>query len=80
MGVLACAHESLRPMGITPDRIKLVMNDLSVVPEGGVSAGSRSQYIVGNAINNGCVQLLEALRKPDGSYMSYDEAKAEGSN
>lgn len=78
IGVLSCAHESLRPMGIKPDQITMVLNDLSVVPEGGVSAGSRSQYIVGNAINNGCVQLLDALKKPDGTYMTYDEAVQKG--
>jgi len=78
IGVLGCVHESLRPMGIRPEQITLVLNDLAVVPEGGISAGSRSQYIVGNAINNGCVQLLEAIKKPDGTYMTYDEAVAKG--
>jgi aldehyde oxidoreductase len=78
MGVLACAHESLRPMGITPDQIKLVMNDLSVAPDSGATAGSRSHFIVGNAINHACVQLMAALKKPDGAYMTYDEARAGG--
>lgn len=74
MGALACAHESLRPMGVKPEQIKLVMNDLSVAPDSGPAAGSRSHFVVGNAINNGCVQLMEALKKPNGSYMTYSEA------
>ncbi|HHW45171.1 MAG TPA: xanthine dehydrogenase family protein molybdopterin-binding subunit, partial [Desulfotomaculum sp.] len=40
--------------------------------------GSRSQVVVGNAVVNACEQLLNALRKADGTYMTYDEALAKG--
>ena len=33
MGTMATAHEALRPLGITPDQIKLVMNDTGKLPQ-----------------------------------------------
>lgn len=73
MGLLATSHESLRPMGIKPEQIKLVMNDMAVAPAGGPAGGSRSQFVIGNAVKNGCEQLLNAMRKPDGTYRTYEE-------
>jgi len=73
MGVLGTAHEGLRPLGIPPEKIKLIMNDTGLVPNAGPSGGSRSQVVIGNAIKNGCDQLLEAMKKPDGSFRTYDE-------
>ncbi|WP_031513693.1 molybdopterin-dependent aldehyde oxidoreductase [Desulfofalx alkaliphila] len=78
MGLLATSHEALRPMGIKPEQIKLVMNDMNLAPAGGPAGGSRSQVVIGNAVINGCEQLLNALKKDDGSYMTYDEAVAKG--
>ena len=78
MGVLGTAHEALRPLGITPDKIKLALNDTATAPNAGPSGGSRSQVMIGNAIINGCQQLVEALKKDDGSYMTYDEMAATG--
>jgi aldehyde oxidoreductase len=77
MGALGTAHEGLRPLGITPDRIELVMNDTAVTPNSGPSGGSRQQVMTGNAIKAGCELLLAATRKSDGSYRSYDEMVAE---
>ncbi|WP_066633485.1 molybdopterin-dependent aldehyde oxidoreductase [Desulfolucanica intricata] len=77
MGVLGTAHEALRPMGIKPEEIKLVLNDTALAPDGGPAGGSRSQVLVGNAIKAGCDLLLNAMRKPDGSYRTYDEMVAE---
>ncbi len=73
MGTLGTAHEALRPLGIAPDKIKLVMNDTSLAPNSGPSGGSRSQVMTGNAIKNGCEQLLAAMKKPDGTFRTYDE-------
>lgn len=78
VGLLGTAHEALRPMGITPEQVKLVMNDMNLTPDGGPSGGSRSQFVIGNAVVNGCEQLVNALKKGDGTYMSYDEAVARG--
>ncbi len=78
MGLLATSHEALRPMGIKPDQIKLVMNDMALAPAGGPAGGSRSQLVIGNAVVNGCEQLVNALKKDDGTFMTYDEAVAKG--
>jgi aldehyde oxidoreductase len=77
IGVLGTAHEALRPLGIRPDQIKLVLNDTALAPNGGPSGGSRSQVVIGNAIKNGCEQLVEAMKKPDGTFRTYDEMVAE---
>jgi aldehyde oxidoreductase len=77
MGALGTCHEGLRPLGVAPDKIKLVMNDTATVPNSGPSGGSRQQVMTGNAIKNGCEMLLNAMRKSDGTYRTYDEMKAE---
>ena len=61
----------------TPDQIKLVLNDTALAPNSGPSGGSRSQVVTGNAIKNGCEMLLDAMRKPDGTFRTYDEMVAE---
>lgn len=76
MGALGTAHEGLRPLGIAPENIKLVMNDLGTAPNAGPSGGSRSQVMIGNAIKNGCENLLAAM-KVNGRYRTYDEMVAE---
>jgi len=73
MGVLGTAHEALRPLGVKPEDIELVLNDTAKVPNGGPSGGSRSQVVIGNAIKNGCDELLAHMRKPDGAFLTYDE-------
>ncbi|HTY24000.1 MAG TPA: molybdopterin cofactor-binding domain-containing protein [Desulfomonilaceae bacterium] len=77
MGALGTCHEALRPLGITPDKIQLVMNDTAFTPNSGPAGGSRSQVMTGNAIINGCEMLLNAMRKPDGTYRTYEQMKAE---
>jgi aldehyde oxidoreductase len=69
-------HETLRPLGLTPEQIKLVMNRTDL-PNSGPAGGSRSNVFVGNAIKVSCEMLLNAMRKPDGSYRSYAEMVAE---
>ncbi len=73
MGTLAFAHETLRPLELKPSRIKLCLNDTSLVPNSGPSGGSRQNVVTGNAIKAACTLLLNAMRKEDGSYRSYDE-------
>ncbi len=77
MGVVGTAHEGLLPLKIAPENIVLRLNDTALAPNGGPSGGSRSQVVIGNAIKNGCDQLIEALRKPDGTFRTYDEMVAE---
>ncbi|WP_041277480.1 molybdopterin-dependent aldehyde oxidoreductase [Desulfotalea psychrophila] len=73
MGVLGTAHEALRPLGLTPDQIKLVMNDTSTCGNGGPAGGSRSQVIIGRAIKAGCDALVEAMRKTADTFSTYAE-------
>ncbi|MGD9209484.1 MAG: molybdopterin-dependent oxidoreductase [Desulfobacteraceae bacterium] len=73
LGTLTTAHETLRPLGIAPENIRLVMNDTSRVPNSGPAGASRAQVVIGQAIKNACEQLLTAMKKPDGSYRTYDE-------
>ncbi|MBU0972244.1 MAG: molybdopterin-dependent oxidoreductase, partial [Proteobacteria bacterium] len=76
-GSLGTAHEGLMPLGIKPAQIRLVMNDTSKVPNSGPAGGSRSQVVTGQAIKAACEMLLGAMRKPDGSFRTHDEMKAE---
>jgi aldehyde oxidoreductase len=76
-GTLGTAHEALRPMNIAPDQIRLVMNDTSEAPNAGPAGGSRSQVMVGQATKNACELLIEAMKKTDGSFRTYDEMVAE---
>ncbi|MBC3898135.1 molybdopterin-dependent oxidoreductase [Acetobacterium malicum] len=78
MGTLTFAHETLRPLGIKPEQIKLVMNNMKLTPNSGPAGGSRSNVMTGNAIKVGCENLLAAMKKDDGSFRTYDEMVAEG--
>ncbi|MDR1797428.1 MAG: molybdopterin-dependent oxidoreductase [Clostridiales Family XIII bacterium] len=78
IGSLGTAHEALRPLGLTPDQIHLCLNDTALCPNSGPAAASRCQYVVGNAIIDSANKLLDAMRKEDGTYRTYDEMVAEG--
>jgi len=77
MGALGTAHQALRPLGIAPDRIRLVLNDTALAPNSGPSGGSRQQVVTGRAIQAGCEALLAAMQKSGGGYRTYDEMAAE---
>jgi aldehyde oxidoreductase len=77
-GVVGTAHQALLPLEIEPSQIKLVLNDTGLAPNGGPAGGSRSQVVTGNAIKNGCENLIEAMRKSDGTFRTYDEMVAGG--
>jgi len=77
MGALGTAHKAFEPMGLKPDQIRLVMNDMAVTPNSGPSGGSRQQVMTGNAIKNGCEMLMAAMRKSDGTYRTHAEMVAE---
>jgi aldehyde oxidoreductase len=79
-GALGSAHEALRPLGVAPDKIRLVMNDTSLAPNSGPAGGSRSQVMTGNAIRVACEALIEAMRKPGGGLYDCAGMKAAGRN
>jgi aldehyde oxidoreductase len=76
MGALTIAHEGLRPLGIRPEQIRLVMNDTELTPNSGPAGGSRSNVMTGNAIRVACENLMKALKKEGGGYKTYSEMKA----
>ncbi len=78
IGTLTHAHETLRQVGFTPDQIKLVMNDTGLTPNSGPAGGSRSNVMSGNATRVACEMLIDAMKKPDGTFRTYDEMKAQG--
>lgn len=78
IGTLAHTHEALKPLGLRPDQIRLLMNDSHRCPDTGIAAASRSHYMAGNATINGANKLMDAMRKPDGTFRTYDEMVAEG--
>jgi aldehyde oxidoreductase len=78
MGTLGTAHEALRPLNLTPDQIHLMMGDTSFAPAAGPAGGSRSQVVVGQATKNACDRLVEAMKKPDGTFRTYEEMVADG--
>ncbi len=77
MGCVGTAHEALRPLGLKPEQIKLVCSDTAKAPNSGAAAASRCQVMVGMAIVDSCQKLLNAMRRPDGTYRTYDDMVAE---
>jgi aldehyde oxidoreductase len=77
IGSLAIAHEALRPLRVPVENIKIVMNDTATCPDTGIAAASRSNFVVDHATRKAANMLMDAMRKPDGSYRSYAEMAAE---
>ena len=77
-GALLHMYKALRPMNVPLEKIKLVSNDSQKCPDTGMAAGSRSHYHYGNATIDGCNKLMNAMRKEDGTYRTYEEMVAEG--
>ncbi|MFZ4462988.1 MAG: molybdopterin-dependent aldehyde oxidoreductase [Bacteroidales bacterium] len=78
IGSVMVTLEALKPMGITPERIKLVQSDTKICPDSGMSAGSRSHYMNGHATIIAADKLMKAMQKSDGTYRTFDEMKKEG--
>ena len=77
VGSIGTAMEALKPLHLRMDQFKTVLSDTKLAPNSGAAAASRSQVMVGNAIIDSCNKLLDAMRKPDGSFRTYDEMVAE---
>jgi len=78
IGTVALTHEALRPLGISPEQIKLDLNDTGYCPETGPAGGSRCHYMAGNAIIDAANKMMAAMRKADGTFRTYSEMVAEG--
>lgn len=77
-GALVLAHEALRPIGVKPDQIRIVMNDTVITPYTGPAAGSRSHYMAGLATIDAADKLMNAMKKKDGTCRTHAEMVAEG--
>ena len=64
--------------GVTIDDIVLIQNDSKHCPDSGASASSRSHYMNGKATKMAADMLINAMRKPDGTFRTYEEMVAEG--
>lgn len=78
IGSLMVTLEALKPLGLTPDKIRLIQSDTKLCPDSGMSAGSRSHYMNGHATRIAGEKLMEAMRKPDGTFRTHAEMVAEG--
>lgn len=77
IGTLTMAHGILVEAGFKPEQIKLIMNDTARTPNSGPAGGSRSNVMTGNATKLAAEMLLNAMKKGDGTYRTYDEMLAE---
>ncbi|SHJ26113.1 molybdopterin-dependent oxidoreductase [Parasporobacterium paucivorans] len=73
IGTMTHVLKNLEPLGVTPDKVRLVTNDTKLAPDSGLSAASRSHYMSGRALIEACNKLLDAMRKEDGTYRTYEE-------
>jgi aldehyde oxidoreductase len=78
VGTLAFTHEALKPLGLRADQVRMVMSDTKFCPNTGPSGGSRSNIMCGGATLDAATKLLSAMRKPNGTYRTYEEMTAEG--
>ncbi|MHB8072449.1 2Fe-2S iron-sulfur cluster binding domain-containing protein [Desulfosporosinus fructosivorans] len=77
IGTLSVTHEALKPLGLTADQIRLCMNDSHRCPDTGIAAGSRSHFMAGYATIDAANKLMNAMRKPEGTFRTYSEMAAE---
>ena len=73
LGALELAQECLLPLGLAPEQIHLRMNDTATCKYHGSSGGSRSHFVAGGAMQDAADKLMNAMRKIDGTFRTYDE-------
>ena len=78
VGSLMVALEALKDLKLKPEDIQLVQNDTAICPDSGMAGASRSYYMDGNATIVAANKMLDAMRKEDGTYRTYEEMVAEG--
>jgi aldehyde oxidoreductase len=77
IGTLTHTVKALAPLGIKADQVRLVMNDSKTCPDTNLAAASRSHYMAGNATLDAARKLMDAMRKKNGAYRTYQEMAAE---
>jgi aldehyde oxidoreductase len=78
VGSIIHAVEALKPLGVKPEQIRVNQNDSKLDPDTGSAAGSRSHMMAGLATIDAANKLMDAMRKSDWTYRTYEEMAAEG--
>ena len=78
VGSLVLTHEAVKALGVPVEKIRLVQGDTAQAPLTGAAGANRSHYMAGSAIIDGANKLIAAMKKPDGTYRTYDEMVKEG--
>lgn len=78
IGTLTHTVKALEPLGIKPEQVHHVYGDTKICPDTGIAAASRSHLMAGQATIDAANKLMDAMRKADGTYRTYDEMVAEG--
>lgn len=73
IGALVHTHEALKPLNLKPEQIRLILNDTGICPDTGSASGSRSHHASGMATIDAARQLLDAMRKDDGTFRTWQE-------
>ncbi len=76
-GLIAHVHEALRVLKITPEQIRMVNNDTAQCPDTGSASGSRSHHVAGHAIIHAAEQMINTMKKEDGTFRTFEEMQAE---
>ncbi len=77
-GSLQCTVAALSPLGVSLDDIELRQNDSKFGVDSGASASSRQHYMNSKTSKMAADKLMNAMRKEDGTYRTYEEMVAEG--
>ena len=77
IGSLMVTLAALKPLGVKPEQIKLIQNDSATSPISGGSSASRMHFMTSNATKMAADRLIDAMRKADGTFRTYDEMVAE---
>jgi len=78
IGTLTHTLKALEPLGLTPDQVRLVLNDTKTCPNTGMSAASRQHVMAGKATLDAAGKLMDAMRRADGSFRTHAEMVQEG--
>lgn len=78
VGSLHCTLEALKPLDLSLDDVILIQNDSKFCPDSGPSAASRQHYMNIQTTVDAANKMMDAMRKDDGTFRTYDEMIAEG--
>ncbi len=78
VGSLISTLEALKELGVTRDDIILRQNDSIYGVDSGASASSRQHYMNTKTTKMAAEKLINAMKKPDGTFRTYEEMVAEG--